>query len=407
MKRQLKELLVIAALVLSVSGCGIQDAQNGEVIQTEETDPSADRSEDSEETVTPEQGEEKEGQRGNRPAEVRIALVTDVSSVTDQGFNEAALKGIETYAGGAGVSYACYSAEEDKTESYKDSVLEAIRNEAELVVCAGSHFENVVESLQEEYADIYFLLLDGVPRDSAGEMADIAPNVHCITYKEEEAGYLVGYMAVQEGYRKLGFIGGEQLPSVERYGYGYLQGIDDAAAALELADEIQVEYWYGDTFLADEEIVETAREWYENGTEVIFTCGGSIYQSVLSSAEACDGMMIGADVDQSEISERFLTSAMKGIDSSIIVALDDFFASGKRWPKDLAGKVISYGAKEKCISLPVQKSAWRFQNATTDEYLKILARLRYGDIEIPIDPKMPPERTVMVTYHNQREENDP
>lgn len=407
MKRQLKGLLVIAALVLSVSGCGIQDAQGEENIRTEEKDPSDDRSGDSEDIAETVRKEESEGKTDDRPGDVRIALVTDVSSVTDKGFNEAALKGIETYAGGACVSYACYSAREDEVDSYQDTVLEAIRNEAELVVCAGSHFEQVVESLQEEYSDIYFLLLDGVPRDSAGEAADIASNVHCITYREEEAGYLVGYMAVLEGYRKLGFIGGEQLPSVERYGYGYLQGIEDAAAALEVTEDIQVEYWYGDTFLADEEIMEAAREWYENGTEIIFTCGGSIYQSVLSCAEANDGMMIGADVDQSDISERFLTSAMKGIDSSIIVALDDFFASGKRWPEDLAGKVVSYGAKEKCISLPVQKSAWRFQNATTDEYLKILARLRCGEIQIPTDTKTPPERTVTVIDHNQREENDP
>lgn len=406
MKRQLKGLFVIAALMLSVSGCGIQDALGEGTNHMEETNPPDDGAEDSDDLGSAAKQEGTGEQRDNRPADVRIALVTDVSSVMDQGFNQAALKGIETYADGACVSYACYSAEEDKEDSYRNIILEAIQNEAELVVCAGSHFEQAVGSLQEEYANIYFLLLDGVPKDSSGETIAIASNVHCITYREEEAGYLVGYMAVLEGYRKLGFIGGEQLPSVERYGYGYLQGIDDAAEALKIVDEIRVEYWYGDTFLVNQEIEEAAREWYEDGTEIIFTCGGSVYQAVLPSAEDCDGMMIGADVDQSDISERFLTSAMKGIDSSIIVALDDFFASGKKWPEDLAEKAVSYGAKEKCISLPVQKSAWRFQNATTDEYLKILASLRCGDIQIPIDTRMPPERTVTVIYHNQQEEND-
>lgn len=80
--------------------------------------------------------------------------------------------------------------------------------------------------------------------------------------------------------------------------------------------------------------------------------GGSLYQSVLLSAEEYDGKLIGVDADQSGISERFLTSATKGIDASVIVALDEFFASGKKWPDKLGGQAVSYGAKEKCVSLP-------------------------------------------------------
>ena len=66
----------------------------------------------------------------------------------------------------------------------------------------------------------------------------------------------------------------------------------------------------------------------------------------------------------------------------------------------------SYGAKEKCISLPVQDNAWRFKNATTSQYLQILARLRSGDIEIPVDMDVLPETSVTVIYHNQQEERD-
>lgn len=427
MKLRMKNLFIIAALILLSSGCGTKTPPAREPVQGDTSVKETERKEEPESA-----GNSKEGHDGNDGPDLggsdgpelspeeetaqshhdyeeegrEIALVTDVGYVMDHGFNEAALQGIQKYSDAAGISYSCYSTDVDTEDAYKDTILAAIRNNAELVVCVGPHFEQAVGSLQNDYHDTYFLLLDGVPRDSSGEAADVAENVHCVTYREEEAGYLVGYMSVLEGYKEFGFIGGERLPSVERYGYGYLRGIDDAAGFLEISDEVHVEYWYADTFLPDSRVEEVSKEWYETGTEVIFACGGSLYESVLPSAEAYDGKIIGVDVDQSDISELILTSAMKGIDSSIIVALDEFFANGRRWPEKLAGEIGAYGAKEKCVSLPVQDKAWRFKTATTNQYLQILARLRSGDIEIPVDMDIPPKTSIAVTYHNQQEERD-
>ena len=399
MKRKIKILCMIITFILFCSACGTRTAS------TEEPDNAQPADQILDENIDPEQ-DHVENLRDDRKSGARIALVTDVSSVMDSGFNQAALQGIQTYADGAGVFYSTYSTDVDTPDSYKNTVITAIQDNAELIVCVGTHFEQAVCDLQNDYSDIYFLLLDGVPRDSVGEPVDIASNVHCITYREEEAGYLVGYMSVKEGYRKFGFIGGEPLPSVKGYGYGFLQGIDDAAASLEDSDEIQVEYWYADTFSPNEQIEEVSTDWYQSGTEIIFACGGSLYESVLSSAEECNGVLIGVDVDQSGISGRFLTSATKGIDSSVIVALDDFFASGRKWPEELAGNVVSYGAKEKCVSLPVQGNAWRFQTATTNEYLQTLARLRSGEIQLAVDADTPPQIAITVIYHNQQEERD-
>lgn len=400
MKLRIKSLFMIAALLLLSSGCSSETTPVGEDNITQDS--------------APEPGEDpdlltEDGDKNIQKEKVmdrRAALVTDGSSAMDNGFGQAALKGVQTYADAACVPYSCYNAVEDTPDSYRDTILAAIEENAELVVCVGPNFEEAVGSLQEEYSDIYFLLLGGVPRDASGGEVTIAPNVHCIIYKEEEAGYLAGYMSVLEGYRKFGFIGGEEISSVQKYGYGYLQGIDAAADSLEVSDEVQVEYWYADTSSPGEEVEEMSQEWYQAGTEIIFVCGGMLYQSVLPAAQSCGGMLIGADVDQSDVSQLFLTSATKGIDSSIIVALDDFFANGKSWPEELAGTAISYGAREKCISLPVQNDAWRFKTATTSEYLQVLARLRSGDIEIPIDLENPPKTAVTVVYYNQQEESD-
>lgn len=404
MKLQTKSLLMITVLMLVTAGCGDVSTPTEEPAEDANVQPVGP---ESEEDDTSGQSPKQETEDVNKDVKTRkAALVTDGSSAMENGFNQAALKGVKTYADAACVPYVCYNAQEDESDVYRDAVLMAIEDDAELVVCVGPDFESAVGSLQEEYKDVYFLLLGGVPKDDSGEDVAIAPNVHCIIYREEEAGYLVGYMSVLEGYRKFGFIGGEDRSSVEKYGYGYLQGIDAAAASLEVSDEVCIEYWYTDTASPNDQIEEMSMEWYQAGTEVIFACGGMLYESVLSAAEVCGGLLIGADVDQSGVSDLFLTSAVKGIDASIIVALDDFFANGKKWPEDLAGTAVPYGAKEKCLSLPVQNNAWRFKNATTGDYLQVLARLRSGEIQIDIDTEELPETTVMVVYHNQQEEKD-
>ena len=377
MKLPIKKIFLVSLFLLSVSGCSGRSPK-------EHFDPSSGKA-----------------PHANSPA----ALIIDDSSGTENGFNQAALSGLKIYSEAAGVTYKCYNSSDSTPDSCKNAVLAAIQDHAELILCTGAHFEQAVGSLQVDYSNIFFLLLDGVPRDSSGNVIEPASNVHCITYREEEAGYLAGYMAVLEGYRNLGFIGGEKLSSVERYGYGFLLGINDAASALAVSGDVHVEYWYAETFSPNEQIEKVSFDWYQKGTEIIFACGGALYQSVLSSAQACDGMLIGADVDQSDISDRFLTSAMKGIDSSIIVALDDFFASGKQWPDTLAGKAVSYGAKENCMSLPVRDQAWLFKTATSEDYSQVLARLKSGAVKIPVDTDTPPETDIAVTYHDQQEEN--
>ncbi len=207
-----KIIMLITMLIFMVSACSARTAPAEEADHTQQGEQEADENVPS--GAPAPENEENSGE--NRKSGVRIALVTDVSSVMDSGFNQAALKGIQTYSDGAGVFYSSYSTQTDAPEAYRDTVLAAIQDNAELIVCVGSHFEQAVGELQDDYEDIYFLLLDGVPRDSADEEVTIAPNVHCMTYREEEAGYLVGYMAVVEGYRKFGFIGGEPDTAIFR-----------------------------------------------------------------------------------------------------------------------------------------------------------------------------------------------
>ena len=148
-----------------------------------------------------------------------IVLLTD-GSVEDGGYNEAVYNGVRMYALGAGRSFSYYNANPDEPETYPGLVERAAQENARIIVCAGDIFGQAVGVLQDAYPQTSFLLIDSVPHDLEGEELSIAENVHCVLFHEEEAGYLAGYMAVWEGYRQLGFMGGRPEPAVLRYGYG-------------------------------------------------------------------------------------------------------------------------------------------------------------------------------------------
>ncbi|MDO4546076.1 MAG: BMP family ABC transporter substrate-binding protein, partial [Bacillota bacterium] len=271
-----------------------------------------------------------------------------------------------------------YKPKEATKEAYLASVEKAVKNEAGIIVMAGSSFETTVYDAQTVYPDVNFLLIDGVPHDDANNYTTAANTVGVI-FAEEEAGYLAGYAAVKEGYKRLGFMGGQELPSVKRYGYGYVQGA--AAAAAELETKIEMRYVYTGTFEASKDVRKLAASWYtaeKNGTEVIFACGGAMGQSVIKAAEKNSGKVIGVDTDQSTDSDVVITTAEKGIAAAVDSILGNY-ARGKF----TGGLAFNYAAKNDGISLEMENS--RFGKFKEDEYKKVLRQLRKGKIELKKD----------------------
>ena len=114
---------------------------------------------------------------------------------------------------------------------------------------------------------------------------------------------MAGYAAAKMGYTKLGFLGGMAVPAVIRYGYGFVQGADAAAAKLEKT--VSMKYAYGNQFFGDADITAAMDTWYADGTEVVFACGGGIYTSAVDAAKKVDGKVIGVDVDQAGVIETY------------------------------------------------------------------------------------------------------
>ena len=174
---------------------------------------------------------------------ISYALVTDVGNIDDQSFNQGTWEGVKNFAAEKGltenVDYAYYKPSEDSDDARLETIKAAIDAGAKVVVLPGYLFDAAVMTAAGQYPDVNFLAVDLDP-DS------FPANVTNIKYTEEVSGYLAGYAVVKDGYTKLGFLGGINVPAVIRYGFGYIQGAD--AAAQELGVQVSVKYWYSGSF---------------------------------------------------------------------------------------------------------------------------------------------------------------
>lgn len=347
MKKLVALLLALAMVACLFAGCASNDKETTTETPTETTTETP-----TEPTATSETAEPTDDTVGTVDPSMKVAFVTDVGNIDDHSFNQYTYEGITTFAEENSVDCTYYKPAEDTDQARIDAINQAIADGYNTVVMAGYLFGPATASCAAEHPEVNFLALDV----SAGDLGTdtIPSNVSLIVYKEEQAGYLAGYAAVKAGYTELGFLGGMSVPAVVRYGYGFVQGAD--AAAVEDNVDVNIKYWYSGSFGPTDEIAAKMDSWYTEGTEVVFACGGGIYLSCQSAAEANEGLMIGVDVDQSNVSDTIITSAMKALSNSVRMALTAVGTNGLVWPEAYAGTCQSLGAKEDCVGLPMESS---------------------------------------------------
>ena len=246
-----------------------------------------------------------------------VAMITDYGDITDQSFNQTTYEACKAFADANKLDFQYYKPASDSDEDRITSIEKAIDDGYTVIVMPGYAFGPAIQEVAPEYDDITFIALD-VSEGDIGDLAkDVPANLYCAVYQEELCGYMAGYAAVKLGYTKLGFLGGMAVPAVVRYGYGFVQGAD--AAAAELGADVSLNYAYGNQFYGDADITAAMDTWYGAGTEVVFACGGGIYSSAAEAAAKVGGKVIGVDVDQSgTIDGQYgagmtVTSAMKGL----------------------------------------------------------------------------------------------
>ena len=328
---------------------------------------------------------------------MKVALVTDVGTIDDESFNQATWEGVKQYCEANGVEYTYYQPSADSTDARVETIETAIGAGYNVIVMPGYLFGAAVLAVQDQYPAVNFIAIDVGAGDLTLDYTtyyDPAPNTLCITFQEDQAGYLAGYAAVADGYTKLGFLGGMAVPAVIRYGYGFVQGANAAAEEKGIADQVSIKYTYGGQFFGDAAITAKMDGWYADGTEIVFACGGGIYTSALEAAKNHDKKVIGVDVDQSYIDERFVTSAMKGLSASVVTALTDL-ADGKWNGGQVQNKSLQEGDY---VGLPTNDRAWRFNTFTVEQYQKVYNELKDGTRVSSADTENAPTVAIKVDY---------
>lgn len=313
----------------------------------------------------------------------QIAFVTDVGSLLDKSFNQGTWEGVKRFAVENDKSYKYYqpaNGNEATDDDRINAMQAAVDGGAEIVICAGFLQETALRAAAIANPDIEFVFIDGYPVADAD--GNVLANIAGISFQEEQSGYLAGYAAVKEGFTKLGFAGGGggSNPACCKFGYGYVQGAQAAAAELGVNVEMNYSWEYGASFSASPELQTMLNGWYTAGTEVVFCCGGSMCLSAFAAAAENDCYVIGVDVDQSSESETVITSAMKGLQEAVIYACEKFYADA--W-SELGGTGTVLNATHDAVGLPV--ATWSLEKFSVEEYTALLNGMKDGSLVVDGD----------------------
>ncbi len=357
---------------------------------------------------------------GNEGTEAayKIAMVTDYGDITDQSFNQTTWEAVTKFGKDNGVETKYFKPTTNDTPGRVAQAELAIGEGYNIIVMPGYSFGGTLVEVAPEYPEVKFIALDVGLGDlleagvtAKGKTYDFNPdnwkledyvdmsNIYCAVYQEELPGYMAGYAAVKLGYTKLGFLGGMAVPAVVRYGYGFVQGADAAAAELGV-DDVEVKYVYGNQFYGDADITAYMDAWYGKGVQAVFACGGGIYTSAVDAAKKVEGAkVIGVDVDQGAVIANYaagedgnpddykdltITSAMKGLAPTTIDTLTDVVLNDN-WEK-YVGQIVTLGlvSEDPAANYVQLAASTQFEDGkfTEEDYKALVKKMFDGEIKV-------------------------
>jgi len=244
-------------------------------------------------------------------ADIKPAIVYGTGGKFDKSFNEAGYKGSETFKAETGIDYKDFEPQNDTQGE------QAIRNFAKRgynpVVALSFAWTDAVAKVAKEFPDTQFVLVDSVVD---------APNVRSVVFAEDEGSYLVGVLAgLKSETKKVGFVGGMDIPLIRKFGCGFVQGAK-AAGATEVFQNMT-----GTTGAAWNDPVrggELAKSQIDQGADVIYAAAGATGLGVLQTAVDAGKLGIGVDSNQNHLHPgKILTSMVKRVDVAVENAYSD------------------------------------------------------------------------------------
>jgi basic membrane protein A len=260
--------------------------------------------------------------------EVKPALLYDLGGKFDKSFNEAAFNGAEKFKAETGIEYVEF---EVSNASQREQALRRFAEDGRNpIVMTGFSWAESLDKVATDFPDLQFAIVD---------MVVDKPNIRSIVFKEQEGSYIVGLLAgMASQTKKVGFVGGMDIPLIRRFGCGYVGGAKAAGAT----DVIQ--NMTGDTPAAWNDPTkggEIAKTQIDQGADVIYAAAGGTGVGVLQAAADAGKLGIGVDSNQNGLQPgKVLTSMLKRVDTAVHGAFMDA-KDGK-----LKGGINDLGLKE-------------------------------------------------------------
>jgi basic membrane protein A len=269
---------------------------------------------------------------------VKVGLVTDIGQLNDRGFNHLAYVGLQQAEKQLGVNGRVF--ESNSSSDYVPNLSTFARQGYNLTIGVGFTEENAIDAAAVKFPKSNFAIVDV----DQSELKHTPANVVGLLFREQEVGYLAGYLAALEEKRRpgpdvIGSVGGQKQPPVDRFIAGYQAGAKAADPGIKTLNA------YSQDFVDQTKCKELALQQIAEGAGVVFQVAGGCGLGVIDAAKTKKVWAIGVDADQSYLGPQVLTSATKKVDVAVFKAIqsvrDGTFKGGN----------VTYGLKQNGVGL--------------------------------------------------------
>lgn len=321
--------------------------------------------------------------------DLKVGMVTDSGTIDDKSFNQGSWEGIKKATDELNVASNYIKPDGESEADYLIGIDNLVDSGYEMIITPGFKFEKAVWKAQEKHQDKKFVLIDGTPND--GKTQKIAENTVSIYFAEHEAGFLAGIataLEVNEG--DVGFLGGTMVPAVQKYNWGFQQGLMYANENLGTKINLKKEnFVYEGTFTNTAGGQQIAATMYDRGVKVIFAAAGSGGVGAITEAKsrAMRGekvYIVGVDVDQyddgvynkgGETGSVILTSAIKKLSNATYTMVKDAVNNEFR-----GGETIMFDAKNDGVGLPENNP--NLKDSTIESVKDVSEKIKSGEIVV-------------------------
>lgn len=352
MKKRFLAVLLSAAMVAALTACG-GSSTTEETTDAAETTESADAAEEG--------GEEAEAPAAASGEGFKVGLVTDTGGVEDQSFNQSAWEGLQKAAEDFGVEVNYLSSSTDS--DYAPNLETFVDEDYDLIISVGYLLADATKAAAEANPDVHFAIID----DSSIEL----DNVTCLTFKQEQASYLVGYVAgLMTEKDNIGFVLGMASETMHLFGYGYCAG------AIDANPDITIQQGNANSF-SDPAMGSTlTTNFVTNGADIVFHAAGATGTGVISECQAQGIYAVGVDSDQSYLApETVITSAMKRVDNAVYDSVEQLIAG------TLKGGIAEYSLDNQGVDIAPTTDLLPDEVVSAVDDVK--AKIISGEITVP------------------------